>query len=369
EICTTLDGLQTNPWAPICSEGEADATSAQQSIITTCFAKAAGVTTAGGRSEPGNVCLRALDDLTDNSDVVEILVTCDMNPDNAACDDYAGPTQVYAPARAALFATNCAGAERTANRCGEIEIVKALICVDSGDSARPFATICGEGDEITDLDARRKAVLLSCLTTDTSGDARCLDENAPTTRAVTSAIVGVCGGDGATDNPFGMATGITGITGDLDCTDYSLFDATRTRFTESCRDAGASSDYNPANCNKGGVIAAVCETPTGVNANPFSNACTVGSNTNVRKSFAASCVGGTPDVAISVSNLAECPQTVINCANNPFTPTTCDDAGYDLEKEMVLDLCDTDAEIVSDTTGRCAPALDDVRCLKDPFGT
>ena len=374
EICTTLDGLQTNPWAPICSEGGASATSAQQMVINACLAKGEGTgTDQRGENVATNVCIRTIDDSASpvaNNDVVEILATCGADPRDAACDNFASIAgEGFTDARATAFAENCSAvsAMRT-GRC-EVELVKALICVDSGDNARPFASICGEGDDITDLDARRRAVLLSCLTLDNSGDAHCLEENAPTTRAVTSAIVGVCGGDGATDNPFGMATGITGITGDLDCTDYSLFDATRTRFTESCRDAGASSDYNPANCNKGGVIAAVCETPTGVNANPFSNACTVGSNTNVRKSFAASCVGGTPDVAISVSNLAECPQTVINCANNPFTPTTCDDAGYDLEKEMVLGLCDTDAEIVSDTTGRCAPALDDVRCLKDPFGT
>ncbi len=151
EICTTLDGLQTNPWAPICSEGSADATAAQQSIIKTCFAKAAGVTTAGGRGEnvATNVCLRALtDDLTENNDVVEILATCDDESRamrfvmiSLALLTKVMPTHV----QRGMF-SGCADSAAIAGMrlCVPPVSVQPVICVTNAANSRPLCSdLCG----------------------------------------------------------------------------------------------------------------------------------------------------------------------------------------------------------------------------------
>ncbi|MCA8835281.1 MAG: hypothetical protein K8953_09375, partial [Proteobacteria bacterium] len=115
------------------------------------------------------------------------------------------------------------------------------------------------------------------------------------------------------------------------------------------------------------VLATVCNASTGEFANPFSAICTT-AYAGMRLAFANLCVGQSSTTALGNGNGAFCPVEVISCANNPFQ-SACGDVAYNAQKTAVLGLCDTDTEIVNDSTGRCANAVANVRCLKDPFGT
>ena len=85
-----------------------------------------------------------------------------------------------------------------------------------------------------------------------------------------------------------------------------------------------------------------------------------------RLAFANLCDGKLAGAAISGTNAATCPQSVITCALNPFAAGCTDDAAYNGRKTVVLDLCDTGAKIVADTTGRCDTAVGHLACLEDP---
>ncbi|MCA8834439.1 MAG: hypothetical protein K8953_05065, partial [Proteobacteria bacterium] len=361
EICTTTDGAQTNPWAPICADESIDTLATRQAVVAECAPLDAGARGAIPR------CGRTVTDSTPNNSVTEILATCDRDPREGACDDYAGAEGAYVGLRRGQYVLNCADADALtgqsdADFCPEAN-VKPLICVTNGANARPFAPICAQGGADANLETYKRSVLDFCIDTGTPAnatDARCTD----TTAAMTITSAGTqCGSVAAAGNPFNPSATITGFAAGVDCTTIGAYSTVRDDFTEACRDA--DSGYNADTCNKGTVLATVCNASTGEFANPFSAICTT-AYAGMRLAFANSCVGQSSTTALG--NGAFCPVEVISCANNPFQ-SACSDVAYNAQKTAVIGLCDTDAEIVSDTTGRCAPALDDVRCLKDPFGT
>ncbi len=375
QICTaTTIGLQTNPWSSICSEDSADPTAARQAVINACLAKDEG-TAAGQRGEDvaTNVCIRTITDASpiENNDVVEILATCDDDPRDAVCDDFAGTAnEGYANARSARYVSGCADSAAIAGNaalCPPVN-VQPVICVTNAANSRPFAPICAG---VTGIDGFKTEVLLHCLTTDTQGEPRCDDMIAPSTKTVVDLVRNECGGFAPTDNPFDTAASVTGVTATLDCNTYSVFNDDRTNFRTACRTAAVNAvDYNTANCsNKGTVLADICSATLTANSNPFSGICDKVTHLNARTLFANACAN--PTANSGTLNLATCPTDVMNCATNPFNAGCTDDDAYNGQKRLVLALCQGAAATStgSGTDARCTTALaqTSLTCLKDPI--
>ncbi len=362
EICTTEDGLQTNPFAPICTEGNSDpsATTAEQlAVIKNC-----ALLNSGQQAMDANIRCR-------RGDAAAILSTCSLDARNAICDDYAATGEVYQDSRRGQYVLNCADADALtgqsdADFCPEAN-VKPLICVTNGQNSRPFAPICAQGGADANLEVYKKSVLDFCIDTGTpanANDARCRDA---TTAMTISNAATQCGSAAAADNPFGTKS-ITGFTAMVDCETIGAYSGIRTMFQTSCRTAvpGTSSLFTSTTCAE--VVADICTATSGANANPFSNICNATTHANARATFATSCVGATAPL----SNGATCPAAVIECANNPFGSTcvihgtTNDDPAYNGQKRVVLDACNTGANIIANLNTRCDDAVEDEPCLRDP---
>ncbi|MCA8835151.1 MAG: hypothetical protein K8953_08700, partial [Proteobacteria bacterium] len=202
EICTVTDGAQTNPWASICG---ASNTAAQITVLNACLAKDPGVE-SGQRSEPGNVCIRALADAEANTDVVEILATCIAEPRNMACDDYAADAgEPFNSERVELYVSSCAGDEALTNGaqaafCPE-EAVKAELCLGTnGANARPFAPICTQTTVTPNLASAQGLILQICVETANDNDDRCMHSQA---NAAVIAVRASC--NATTGDPFATA--------------------------------------------------------------------------------------------------------------------------------------------------------------------
>ena len=359
-ICTTTNGAQTNPWAAICAEQSIPTLATRLAVVTEC----ALITDPTVRGQNPR-CRRTGAEL--------VYTTCSPDatngdPRNAACDDYADVNEPFNIGRLARYATGCAG--DTALTGGNQEAlcpadaVRGEICTDSGENARPFAPICTQTTDFTGIGGARSRAVDNCLTLGiTTG--LCATEDGRAGASVTAAN-SACAGFAATDNPFNAAvTTVPGFS-TFNCNNYNAFDPAQDNFRRACRDS--STDYNKANCSKGTVLADVCKGGSTLTefSNPFNTELCIGADadTATKTALAALCVNQSD--GDTVTGGATCRTPVINCANNPFTPTTCDDAGYNGQKTAVLDLCKTGAGIVADTTGRCDTAVGHLACLEDP---
>ena len=348
-ICTTTDGAQTNPWADAC---EGDTTAQRLAVITHCDSDNDRANTP--RCNAGDAAM--------------IRSTCIGDPRNTICDDYADVGEPFNTERLARYATGCAGDEAlTGNAQATLcpaDAVRTAICTDSGANARPFAPICTQTTDVAGIRGARSRAVDNCLKLGiTTGP--CATEPGRPGASVTAAN-SACSGFAATDNPFNAAvTTVPGFS-TFNCNDYNAFDPAQDNFRRACRDS--STDYNKANCSKGTVLADVCKGGSTLTefSNPFNTELCIGADadTATKTALAALCVNQSD--GDTVTGGATCRTPVINCANNPFTPTTCDDAGYNGQKTAVLDLCKTGAGIVADTTGRCDTAVGHLACLEDP---
>ena len=361
-ICTNATIAEADPFAPICTEtstlNAGNVMTARQAVVAEC----APLDTNGRNGNPR--CGRSVTDSTPNNSVTEILATCDADPREGACDDYAS-TGHFNTERLARYASDCAGVSPHATLC-PVAPVQIAICTNSGSNARPFAAICTSGTPVANIQSIRLGVLNTCLTSgDTDG--LCAVGDGFAGASITSAAA-QCGSGAAGANPFNPTAVITGFTAIVDCETIDKYLTIRNTFRNSCRDAlPATTDYTSTNCAE--VITDICTATTGTNANPFSNICSATTHSGQRATFATSCVGATAPLG----NGATCPAAVIECANNPFgstcvlTGTTTVDPAYNAQRTAVLTLCDSAEKIVANVGGRCDDAVDDVRCLKDPI--
>ena len=354
-ICTTTDGAQTNPWAAICAEQSIPTLATRLAVITEC----ALITDPTLRGQ--NVrCAR-----TGAADVYTTCNPTDGDPRHADCDDYAAETgEPFNIARLARYATGCAG--DTALTGGNQETlcpadaVRTAICTDSGENPRPFAPICTQTTDFTDIGSARSRAVDNCLNLGiTTG--LCATEDGRAGASVTAAN-SACLGATSSDNPFNAAvTTVPGFT-TFNCNSYMAFNPSRNTYATACRNR-----IGGFTCvGVEGAIDLICETSTGSAANPFDTTICTTPDADAKLAFADLCDGKTAGVAISPTNAATCPQSVITCALNPFAAGCTDDAAYNGRKTVVLDLCKTGAGIVADTTGRCDTAVGHLACLEDP---
>ena len=361
EICTTTDGLQTNPWAAACNEtSPADSIAERRTVVAYC----AGLGSDNDRTTTPRC---------NAGDAATIYSTCNPtsgDPRNAACDDYAGTGQHFANARSARYVLDCADADAVtggsdAALCPDTN-VKPVICVDAGTNARPFAPICRQGVAIGDLATRQNTLLAFCLESGNGAMAQCAAGTAP----LTAGLLDVCGSD-ATDNPFNNIQTNSDL-GSATCASFTAFNGARTAFRTACRTAAVGAvDYNTANCNnKGTVLEDICGSTLDANSNPFSGICDAVTHLTTRQIFANACEN--PAGNSVLLNGATCPPAVINCATNPFNPGCTDDAAYNSQKRAVLSQCQDSALVAaSSSNARCKTARAQtsvVGCLADALG-
>ena len=361
EICTTTNGLQTNPWADAC---EGDTTAQRLAVVTECD------------NEP-NDGARLLNPRCVRTGALTVRTNCILDPRRADCNDYADAGEPFAAARLARYISSCAGTgayTADAVLCPE-QLVKDTICLNStaGENARPFATICtetsGGSTMITagNLKTSQEAVLIFCQDSGNSGDDRCTASNSA------MAILAVCGA-AADKNPFSTTT-ITGFGAGVNCNAYDAFISARTTYETKC-EAGTDPAYTKNLCTTAinGIATTICGGGATLNAksNPFNPILCTGGDANLttKETLALACVN--QNAGTAVTGGAICIQTTRDCATNPFG-TNCSDAGYNKQKTAVLDACKVASATStgSGTNARCtaAIALPALICLKDPFST
>ncbi|MCA8834998.1 MAG: hypothetical protein K8953_07920, partial [Proteobacteria bacterium] len=321
---------------------------------------------SGQRSEPGNVCIRALADAEANTDVVEILATCIAEPRNMACDDYAADAgEPFNSKRVELYVSSCAGDEALTNGaqaafCPEAA-VKAELCLGTnGANARPFAPICTQTSVTPNLASTQGLILQICVETTNDNDDRCMHSQA---NAAVIAVRASC--NATTGDPFATArpitaTGVTATT--FNCSTQNQFETERVTYTAACK---TGSVPTVGTCT-GDVITRICTKTAGANADPFNGLCDATTHETYRTTFANLCV----DATANSGDLdgATCPTAVVNCATNPFG-SLCADAGYNGQKAAVLEICKV-ATATAKTGGnaRCLAAFANRDCLKDALG-
>ena len=238
EICTTTNGLQTNPWAAAC---EGDTTAQRLAVVTECDNEA-------------NDDARLLNPRCVRTGAANVRTNCILDPRSTDCDDYADGTEPFATERLARYALSCAGnggimGGADEALCPEAK-VKDEICVTNGPNSRPFAPICAQNGAHANLETYKDEVLEFCIdtATDNSSDLRCIDG---TTAMTISSARTMCGGSDSGDNPFGTKT-ITGFTAMVDCTTLDGFQTVRNTFRTSCRDAAVGAvDFTSSTCSEG----------------------------------------------------------------------------------------------------------------------
>ena len=357
-ICTTTDGAQTNPWAAICAEQSIPTLATRLAVITEC----ALITDPTLRGQ--NVrCAR-----TGAADVYTTCNPTDGDPRHADCDDYAAETgEPFNIARLARYATGCAG--DTALTGGNQETlcpadaVRTAICTDAGANARPFAPICTQTTDVAGIRDVRGRTLDNCLNDRTITTGPCANEAGRAGASITAAD-SACLGATSSDNPFNAAvTTVPGFT-TLDCNDYAAFNPSRNTYATACRNR-----IGGFTCvGVEGAIDLICETSTGSAANPFDTTICTTPDADAKLAFADLCDGKTAGMAISSTNAATCPQSVITCADTPFASGCTADVAYNGRKTVVLQLCQ-DSALVADNSSnaRCKTARAQVNCLADPM--
>ena len=356
-ICTTTDGAQTNPWAAICAEQSIPTLATRLAVVTEC-----AVITDPTLREQNVRCAR--------TGAESVYTTCSPDatngdPRHADCDDYAAETgEPFNTARVELYVSSCAGDEALTNGaqaafCPEAA-VKAELCLGTnGANARPFAPICTQTTVTPNLASAQGLILQLCVHSSRDTEARCVHASTEVT-----AVRASC--NATTGDPFAVARPIASspntVATVFNCSTSEPFEPERVAYTATCK---AGSTPSQGTCT-GDVITRICTNTIGANADPFNALCNAVTHAEHRLAFANLCDGKTAGMAISSTNAATCPQSVITCALNPFAAGCTDDAAYNGRKTVVLDLCDTGAKIVADTTGRCDTAVGHLACLEDP---
>ena len=366
-ICTNATIAEADPFAPICTETSTldagNVMTARQAVVAECAPLDAGARGLNPR------CGRTVTDSTPNNSVTEILATCDRDPREGACDDYAS-TGHFNTQRLARYASGCAGATALTGGNQEAlcpaDAVRTAICTDAGANARPFAPICTQTTDVAGIRDVRGRTLDNCLNDRTITTGPCATEDGRAGASITAAD-SACLGATSSDNPFNAAvTTVPGFT-TFNCNSYAAFNPSRNTYATECRKG--TTGFNCVGVE--GAIDLICETSTGSAANPFDTTICTTPDAGAKLAYANSCVNQVSTTPLGDGTV--CESAVIECANNPFgstcvlTGTTTVDPAYNAQKRVVLGLCDSAEKIIANVGGRCDDAVDDVPCLKDPI--
>ncbi|MCA8835334.1 MAG: hypothetical protein K8953_09650, partial [Proteobacteria bacterium] len=234
-ICTNATIAEADPFAPICTETSTldagNVMTARQAVVAECAPLDAGARGLNPR------CGRTVTDSTPNNSVTEILTTCDRDPREGACDDYAS-TGHFNTERLARYATGCAGDEALATGSEEAlcpaDAVRTAICTDAGANARPFAPICTQTTDVAGIRDVRGRTLDNCLNDRTITTGPCANEAGRAGASITAAD-SACLGATSSDNPFNAAvTTVPGFT-TFNCNSYAAFNPSRNTYATECR--------------------------------------------------------------------------------------------------------------------------------------